>query len=299
MTRLRLGVAAAALLAGLGLALAVVLIWILVERWRAATPMLRRALTPVLATSSLTAALIGVSVAVDYASQNDGDRIFEAALVAYAAVPLAFLAGLVRSRLARAAVAGLVLRLARAHQPGDVRDALREALADPALELAYWLPDAEGYVDEEGRPFVLPEETPEREELRELARGIHPAVLSDRGLRAALEGLAARTPLPVELAVTPAERLPDQVEAAAYYVVAESLTNVAKYAGATAVTVSITRQNGSAVIEVSDNGIGGADPHKGSGLRGLLDRVEALDGWLDVASDPGWGTKIRAEIPCA
>src|SRR6266508_2626436 len=150
MTRLRLGVAAAALLAGLGLALAVVLIWILVERWRAATPMLRRALTPVLATSSLTAALIGVSVAVDYASQNDGDRIFEAALVAYAAVPLAFLAGLVRSRLARAAVAGLVLRLARAHQPGDVRDALREALADPALELAYWLPDAEGYVDEEG-----------------------------------------------------------------------------------------------------------------------------------------------------
>jgi signal transduction histidine kinase len=136
------------------------------------------------------------------------------------------------------------------------------------------------------------------EELRELARGIHPSVLSDRGLDAALEGLAHRTPLPVELEGTAGERLPDRVESAAYFVVAESLTNVAKYAKATHASVNVTRDDGRVLVEVSDDGIGGADPATGSGLRGLLDRVSALGGSFDVDSQPGRGTTIRAAIPC-
>jgi PAS domain S-box-containing protein len=134
-------------------------------------------------------------------------------------------------------------------------------------------------------------------ELRELARGIHPAVLSDRGLNAALEALVTRTPLAVELELVE-DRLPEAVEAAAYYVVAEALANVAKYAEASSVTVSIASVNGHAVVEVADDGVGGADPTKGSGLRGLVDRVEALDGRFAVESPPGRGTRIRVEIPC-
>lgn len=136
------------------------------------------------------------------------------------------------------------------------------------------------------------------EELRELARGIHPAVLTDRGLAPALESLANRASLPVQLEAVPAERLPAPVEAAAFYVVSESLANVAKYAEATVARVRITRQNGRAVVEVSDDGIGGADAARGSGLRGLADRVEALDGRLEVQSPAGAGTHVRAEIPC-
>jgi PAS domain S-box-containing protein len=135
-------------------------------------------------------------------------------------------------------------------------------------------------------------------ELRELARGIHPAVLTDRGLPAALEALAARAPLPVELAADLEERLPGPVEAAAYYVVAEALTNVAKYSRASAVEVRAERQNGRVVVEVADDGIGGADPSLGSGLRGLADRVESLDGRLEVESN-GNGTTVRAVIPLA
>jgi PAS domain S-box-containing protein len=134
------------------------------------------------------------------------------------------------------------------------------------------------------------------EELRELARGIHPAVLTDRGLEAALEALAARSPLPVEIR-GPSCELPAQVEAAAYYVVSEALANVTKYAQASAVEVTVERRNGAAVVEVSDDGIGGADPLRGSGLRGLADRVASLSGRLDVQSPPGSGTRIRAEIP--
>ena len=136
------------------------------------------------------------------------------------------------------------------------------------------------------------------EELRELARGIHPSVLSDRGLDAALEGLAHRAPLPVELEATPGERLPDRVESAAYFVVAEALTNVAKYAQATHASVNVTRDDGQVLVEVSDDGVGGADPATGSGLRGLLDRVSALGGRLEVDSRPGRGTTVRAAIPC-
>ena len=134
-------------------------------------------------------------------------------------------------------------------------------------------------------------------ELRELARGIHPAVLSDRGLGAALEALAGRAPIEVDLAELPGDRLPEPIEAAAYFVVAEALTNVAKYAHASQATVRVMRRNGHAVVEVADDGIGGADPDRGSGLNGLADRVSALDGSMSLDSPAGAGTRLRAEIP--
>jgi signal transduction histidine kinase len=136
------------------------------------------------------------------------------------------------------------------------------------------------------------------DELRELARGIHPAVLTDRGLAAALEALAERAPLPVELARVPHDRFPDPIEAAIYYIVAEAITNVAKYAHANQARVSVERSNGIATVLVSDDGIGGAEPTSGSGLVGLADRVEALGGRLRIDSPPGRGTRLTAEIPC-
>jgi len=135
------------------------------------------------------------------------------------------------------------------------------------------------------------------EELRELARGIHPAVLSDRGLKAALEALAGRSPVPVDLDGTPPDQLPPSVEAAAYFVVAEALTNVVKYAHASQARVSVSRSNGHAIVEIADDGVGGADPDRGSGLRGLADRISALDGTLELSSPEGAGTLLRAEIP--
>jgi signal transduction histidine kinase len=135
------------------------------------------------------------------------------------------------------------------------------------------------------------------EELRELARGIHPAVLTERGLEPAVESLASRAPLPVEVDICLAERLPGPVEAAAYYVVAEALTNVAKYARASEVIVGVGRSNSHACIEVRDDGVGGAAADRGSGLRGLADRVEALGGRLVLDSPAGEGTTLRAEIP--
>jgi signal transduction histidine kinase len=136
-------------------------------------------------------------------------------------------------------------------------------------------------------------------ELRELARGIHPAVLADRGLEAALQALAARSPVPVELEPIAAGRLPEPVEAAAYFVVAEALANVARHAHATRVGVRIDQADGRALVEVADDGIGGADPIRGTGLHGLADRLSALDGRLSIESPLGQGTRLRAEIPCA
>jgi signal transduction histidine kinase len=135
------------------------------------------------------------------------------------------------------------------------------------------------------------------DELRELARGLHPAVLTDHGLRAAVEMLAGRSPTPVEIAGVPDERLPEPVEAAAYYLIAEALTNVTKYAEASSVRVRVAVDGASVLVEVSDDGVGGADPAGGSGLRGLADRVEALGGSLEVASPAGSGTTLRARIP--
>jgi len=136
------------------------------------------------------------------------------------------------------------------------------------------------------------------DELRELARGIHPAVLTDRGLDTALEALVHRSPLPVELRSTPDERLPEAVELAAYFVVSEALTNVVKYAGATHATVDVAPENGRLVVEVADDGVGGADPTRGTGLRGLADRLAVLEGRLEIDSEAGRGTKVTARIPC-
>ena len=129
--------------------------------------------------------------------------------------------------------------------------------------------------------------------------GLHPAILSDRGLEAALEALATRTPVPVELDHVPTGRLLPPVEAAAYYVfVAESLTNVAKYADASSARVKVEQQNGYAIVEVEDDGVGGVDITRGPAYARLADRVEALDGRLIVSSEAGRGTRVRAEIPC-
>ena len=338
----------------------------------------------------------------------------EFALIALiTAVPFAFLVGLLRSSLSRAGtVSGLVERFGTT----TVRDALAEALGDPDLTLAYWLPRPRRYVDADGRPAEFPagravteiehdgariaaivhDETlleepelvraagaaaalalhnerldaelraryeelrasapgwsrpatpraarssatsttapsstssrsrsrcawpaPAREtdskaaallddaidelkeglaELRELARGIHPAVLTERGLEPALAGLAARATVPVSVSADVDGRLEPELESAAYFVVCEALTNVAKYAGATCAEVSIEQVNGHVVIAVRDDGIGGADASSGTGLRGIADRVAALDGRLDVDSPPGGGTFVRAELPTA
>jgi signal transduction histidine kinase len=339
------------------------------------------------------------------------DAVDLSATLALVAIPFAVLIALLRGRYARAmAVSGLVERVGRAaqHRRG-LRDALADALGDPELQLAYWLPEREQFVDAAGRPVAVTDtcvrvereervvgairSTAEPElvqgvaaaaalamenerleaelrarieelresrarlveagdaerrrlerdlhdgaqqrlvalaltlrlarakagdgeaaemieaaaaelaqataELRELARGIHPAVLTDRGLLPAVDALAARAPLPVEVEGVPAERLPAGVEAAAYFLVAEALTNVSRYAAAEHAEVRMERQNGTLVVEVRDDGVGGADPAAGSGLRGLADRLAALDGRLEVRSPQGAGTVVRAEVPCA
>jgi signal transduction histidine kinase len=331
--------------------------------------------------------------------------------------PLVFLAALLKARLARSAVGDLVLELRAEPAPGDLRDSLARALGDPSLQLAYWLPDYEAYVDLEGRPVQLQdldgrattlidrsgahvaalihdpalEDEPElldsvraatgialengrlhaelrarldelkgsrariveaaqnerqllernlhdgaqqrlialslnlsllrghingdpeiktgidqarREiaatlnELREIARGIHPAVVTGHGLAVSLEQLAARAPVPVELRVEIEGRLPEPLELAAYYVVAESLSNIAKHAQATTARIDVVKEHDELVLEIVDDGIGGADSERGSGLRGLADRVEALNGRLRVWTPRGGGTRVRAEIPC-
>jgi PAS domain S-box-containing protein len=149
-------------------------------------------------------------------------------------------------------------------------------------------------------PFLdhlLNELTAASNELRELARGIHPAVLTDRGLGPAVAALAARAAVPVEIAELPDDRSPKAAEAAAYFTVAEALTNVAKYARATQATVRVAKEEGALVVEVRDDGVGGAIASAGSGLSGLADRVDAVDGSLSVISPPGEGTVVRAVLP--
>jgi signal transduction histidine kinase len=135
------------------------------------------------------------------------------------------------------------------------------------------------------------------QELRELARGLHPAVLSDRGLAPALQSLGNRAPFAVEIEGVPEERLPDGIEAAIYYIVAESLTNAAKHSGASEGRVEMSTTPETVVVEIRDNGSGGASLAGGTGIRGLGDRVEALGGELRLESPPGGGTVIRAELP--
>jgi signal transduction histidine kinase len=135
------------------------------------------------------------------------------------------------------------------------------------------------------------------EEIRELVRGLHPRLLGDLGLGPALAALAERAVLPVEIVELPSGRLPAAVEAAAYYITAEALANAAKHSRASLVTVSVCRSDAATVVEVVDDGVGGADPEAGTGLRGLADRVAALGGALAVSSLPAQGTALRAELP--
>jgi signal transduction histidine kinase len=385
---------------------------IIARRWRDATPTQRRVLSPVLWTGSAAFVVFAIANGFDAAdSPQHGLELLSQVLLA--AVPFGFLVGLLRSRLAQGpAIAELIGRLGDAPDPDALRAALADALGDPSIALAYWLPHSERFVDAAGQPIDLPDggwtevstagrriaaivhdasldepqlvrmagsaaalalenqrlaaelrarieelrasrarlveagDTERRrlerdlhdgaqarlvalamklrlarrraegapevaalldessadlqeslDELRELARGIHPAVLTDRGLGAALRSLADRAPLPVELAGDPPEDLPPAVATAIYFVVAEALTNVAKYAQASVASVSVQRVAGRVVVQVADDGAGGARLDAGSGLRGLGDRVAALDGRLELDSPPGAGTRLRVEIP--
>jgi signal transduction histidine kinase len=178
----------------------------------------------------------------------------------------------------------------------NLHDGAQQRLVSLALMLRL---AARRHPDDEDLPRAVDELTHALQELRELARGIHPAVLSERGLEPAVRAVADRTPVPVELEIGLRERLPEGVEAAAYYVVSEALTNVAKYANASVVRIEIAHADGVARITVADDGEGGAHPDGGSGLRGLADRVEALNGRLTIDSPVGAGTTLRAEIPTA
>jgi signal transduction histidine kinase len=404
----------------IGVVLLLTSLALIAYRWRRATTPWRRAVAPVLWWGAAAAALGAVRLLNDALGRPLGPVDVGFFLV-LATVPFAFELGLLRSRLARGAVAELVVELGQTRAPGKLRDALARALHDPALALAYWLPEQQRYVDRAGQPVELPRDdssglattiverhgrrvaalvhdislrddpelveavcaaaglalenerlqaelrahldelrasrvriveaadaerrrlerdlhdgTQQRlvsvsmalglaesklaadpkaarkildetrttlatalHELRELSQGIHPGILTERGLGPALQELAYSAPVPIELSVSFDERLPRPVEAAAYYVVAEALTNVAKYASARAVSVTVEQRNGRALVEVRDDGVGGADPSRGTGLRGLSDRVEALGGRFLVQSPPGHGTHLKVEIPCA
>jgi signal transduction histidine kinase len=396
---------------------------VLYRRWRSGTPGRARVFAPIVAVGGLTFLLLMAALVVEQAglSSDISDAQTLALFASIACLPFAFLVGLLRSRFSEAdAISALLAQLGEGGGRGALRDALADALGDPTLELAYWVPGQDAYLDADGQAVRVdpapegkvstviehegeriaaivhsPGLAEERElvqtagaaagltlrnerlaaelrakvaelqasrsrivqagyeqrrrlerdlhdgaqqrlmalgidlrmvreriehdpqgaaelldeslhelneataELRELARGIHPAVLTTRGLHAALKGLASRSPVPVELLQTPADRLPPSVESAVYFVVAEALTNAARYSRAQTVTVGVVRDNGHVDVEVSDDGVGGADADQGSGLRGLQDRVAALDGRLQLTSPQGLGTILRATIPCA
>jgi signal transduction histidine kinase len=366
-----------------------------------------------------------VALAVSVANDVVGDAPLgqvpkQVLFVAVATFPVAVLIVLLQQRLARGAVAGLVVDLGERGVATDLRRALARALGDPSLELVYWFPSAARYVDGDGRPVELPTSDAGRvatvverdgeptaallhdpalndnaelvdsvcaaaaltlenerlqvelrarlvelqasrtrlveateaerrrierdldggtqqrlvslamslglldsklpgdpnaakpiarearealtvtlEELRELSQGIHPAVLTERGLPAALDDLCQRAALPAHLELSIDVRLPAQVETAAYFVVSEALTNAVKHSHASEVRIAASREDQMLSVEISDDGIGGGGGGDGSGLRGLADRVEALGGRLTMLSPPGRGTTVRAELPCA
>jgi signal transduction histidine kinase len=394
----------------------------LIQRWRRASAPERRLYAPLYWSGVvLMVTLIATLVLQSTSKSGEGEGvIITISLIPLAVMPYLFLASFVRARIFQTgAVGDLIARLGEAPRPGELRHALAEALGDPSVELVYWLPEDERFVDARGAPFELPADSSDRAvtkverdgdciaaivydatlrdarshvravgaaaalalqnerldaelrakvgelrasrermlrigleerrrlerdlhdgaqqrlvsmalnlrlaraklrrnpddaeqllsgasdeleaalgELRELARGIHPAVLSDRGLDTALETLAHRAPVPVELNSLPGERFPEAIELAAYFVVSEALTNVAKYAQASHAVVGLERHNGRLVVQVSDDGVGGADPEQGTGLRGLADRLAVIEGRLEVESEKGRGTTITARIPC-
>ena len=180
----------------------------------------------------------------------------------------------------------------------DLHDGAQQRLVSLAIQLRLLAMDLAPDSDQ-GRLLAEAQEqlAASLQELRELASGLHPAVL-DRGLDHALTSVAHRAPLPVAVAVDIDRHPGASAEIAAYYLVCETLTNVAKYAGATTATVAVTRADDHLVVDVADDGVGGADPSRGTGLRGLADRVDALGGSVHVSSPRGQGTTVRAEIPC-
>jgi signal transduction histidine kinase len=403
-----------------GVLLSLFTVALLVRRWLRASAPERRAGAPVLWAGSTMFAALAFSVANDILDHPLGEGPAWTREIMFASIPIAVLAVLMRRRLARGAVAGLVVELRAASASVDLREALGRALGDPSLELAYWVAARARYVDAGGSPVQLPQPGGERTatvveregepiaalihdpaladnnelvqsvcaaaaltlenarlqaelrarlaelqasrarlveateserrrierdlhdgtqqrlvavamalglaesklaadrpavqpvlreardaltgalaELRELTQGIRPAILVERGLAAALDDLSRRAALPVRLDVTIGGRLPEQVEGGAYFVASEVLANAAKHSHASEVRLAASREDDVLMVEVVDDGIGGAAAGRGSGLRGLADRVEALGGRLTVSSPPGRGTTIRAEIPCA
>ncbi|HEX8686553.1 MAG TPA: histidine kinase, partial [Pyrinomonadaceae bacterium] len=403
-----------------GVVLSVFTLALLVRRWLRASAPERRAGAPVLWAGSAMFAALAFSVANDIFRHPLGEGPAWTREVVFASIPVAVLAVLLQRRLARGAVAGLVVELGGGVASVDLREALGRALGDPSLELAYWVPARARYVDAGGAPVQLPEAGRERAatvveregepiaalihdpalaengelvqsvcaaagltlenarlqaelrarlaelqasrarlveatdaerqrierdlhdgtqqrlvsiamtlslaesklaadrpavepvlreardalsaalaELRELTQGIRPAILVERGLSAALDDLARRAALPVRVDVSISGRLPEQIEGAAYFVASEALANAAKHSHASEVRLSATEEDGGLVLEVADDGIGGAAAGGGSGLRGLADRVEALNGRLTISSPPARGTTLHAEFPCA
>jgi signal transduction histidine kinase len=181
----------------------------------------------------------------------------------------------------------------------NLHDGAQQRLVALALELGILADQADSNPATQTRLKRARSEVSESlNELRDLARGLHPAVVSGHGLAVALESLAVATPLGVQLKTDGLPRLPEQLEVAAYYVVSESLANAAKHAGASQVTVEVGVIDDTLIAEIVDDGVGGADPERGTGLRGLADRVEALNGRLRIWSPIGKGTRVQAEIPC-
>jgi signal transduction histidine kinase len=270
-------------------------------RWRRTRPLQRLQLTPVYV-CALSAFLL-----VTVATAGAGDVAWSLAFAATALLPFAFLAGLLRSH-----VAGLVEELRasrtrlvetadteRRRLERNLHDGAQARLVALAMLLNHTRSRAQSSPGEV--PELLDEALAELKtslaELRELARGIHPAVLTEQGLAPALSALAARAPVPVTIDADGGERLPEPVTVAAYFAVSEALANVARYSQATQATVAVRRTNGRVTVDVSDDGVGGADPAHGSGLIGLADRVAALDGTLSLDSPKGGGTRLHIELP--
>jgi signal transduction histidine kinase len=231
------------------------------------------------------------AVLVYDASLDDDPELIEA-VTAAAAIALES-----RARLGRIVTAG---DAERRRLERNLHDGAQQRLVALAMQLRLVQHEihsdpaaAQALVDTASRELAL-----SLEELRELARGIHPAVL-DHGLEPALQTLAGQATVPTDVAYDARSELPEPVELAAYFVTSEALANVGKYARAGSASVRVSHDDGALVVEIADDGIGGADAGRGSGLRGLADRVEALDGRLRVVSPPGAGTVVRAELPCA
>jgi len=308
-----------------GLILLTMTVWVAVRRWRAADRDDRRTLGPSLWTAVATLFLFGSLLTAGLLGSDDpfAESLYLVALAPLASVPYAFLVGLLRAKLSAAeVVAEENLRLdaelqeryeelrasrariveaadaARRKLERDLHDGAQQRLVGLALSLRLARDRLE--VDPAQSAALLEEAGAElalaTDELRELARGIHPAILTDRGLGAALDALAKRAPVDVRMRHAIGERLPRPVEPAAYFVVAEALTNVYRHSGSDEAEVAISRRNGTLHVEVTDGGNGHADP-LGSGLGGLADRVRAQGGEFEVESEPGVGTAIHARIP--